>query len=224
MAEGTPGASFRYLIENVSASGAVQIRASVLGAVAGIASVGYLRGAEILMDPFLVVLSGVSQVAVPEASRIFHKNSHRLPHFCAILGGAQAVTAFAWGVVLLLVLPLGLGHLLLDEVWAPASTLILPVTLNVCAMSFLNAVTAGLRATGAARRSLQARLATSFAYLLLGVSGGPAASHGSRPAPIASIFTAMILRTTGLGSRCGRTRIGSVTARPTLPRVSARYW
>ena len=163
--------SFRYLIENVSASGAVQIRASVLGAVAGIASVGYLRGAEILMGPFLVVLSGVSQVAVPEASRIFHKNSHRLPHFCAILGGAQAVTAFAWGVVLLLVLPLGLGHLLLDEVWAPASTLILPVTLNVCAMSFLNAVTAGLRATGAARRSLQARLATSFAYLLLGVSG-----------------------------------------------------
>jgi O-antigen/teichoic acid export membrane protein len=163
--------SYRYLVENVSASGAVQIRASVLGAVAGIASVGYIRGAEILMGPFLVVLSGVSQVAVPEASRVFNENSRRLAHFCAVLGGAQAVAALAWGGMLLLILPLGLGHLLLDEVWMPASGLIVPVTLYVCAMSFLNAVTAGLRATGAARRSLRARLTNSSAYLLLGVSG-----------------------------------------------------
>ena len=163
--------SFRYLLENVSASGAVQIRASVLGVVAGIAAVGYLRGAEILMGPFLVILSGVSQVAVPEASRVFHRNSRRLPHFCAVLGGAQAVTAFAWGAVLLLVLPLGPGQLLLNEVWAPASRLIVPVTLSVCAASFLTAVTAGLRATGAARRSLHAQLTFASAYLLLGILG-----------------------------------------------------
>ena len=162
---------FRYLIENVSASGVVQIRASVLGAVAGIASVGYLRGAEILMGPFQMVISGVSQVSVPEASRVFAKNSRQLPRFCAVLGGAQALAALAWGAVLLLVLPLGLGHMLLDEVWAPASELIVPVTLNVCAMAFLNAVTAGLRATGMARRSLQARLTNSAAYLLLCVFG-----------------------------------------------------
>jgi O-antigen/teichoic acid export membrane protein len=163
--------SYRYLIENVSASGAVQIRASVLGAVAGIAAVGYLRGAEILMGPFLVVLSGVSQVSVPEASRVFRLNSKRLPHFCAVLGGSQAIAALVWGALLLLVLPRGLGQLLLDEVWAPASQLIVPVTLFVCAMAFLNAVTAGLRASGDARRSLRARLTNSAAYLLLGVLG-----------------------------------------------------
>lgn len=163
--------SFRYLVENVSFSGATQIRYSVLGAAAGIASVGYMRGAEILMGPFLVVLSGVSQVAVPEASRVFHRNSRRLPHFCAVLGGAQAVSALAWGAILLLVLPLGPGQLLLNEVWAPASLLIVPVTLSVFAASFLTAVTAGLRATGSARRSLQAQLTNSSAYVLLGVSG-----------------------------------------------------
>jgi O-antigen/teichoic acid export membrane protein len=163
--------SFRYLLENVSASGAAQIRYSVLGVAAGIAAVGYLRGAEILMGPFLVILSGVSQVAVPEASRVFHGNSRRLPHFCAVLGGAQAVTALAWGAVLLLVLPLGPGQLLLKEVWAPASQLIVPVTLSVCAASFLTAVTAGLRATGAARRSLHAQLTFASAYLVLGILG-----------------------------------------------------
>jgi O-antigen/teichoic acid export membrane protein len=163
--------SLRYLLENVSTSGASQIRYSVLGGVAGLASVGYMRGAEILMGPFLVVLSGVSQVSVPEASRVLHRNSRRLPHFCAVLGGAQALGALAWGAVLLLVLPLGPGQLLLKDIWAPASQLIVPVTLNICALCFLTAVIAGLRATGAARRSLQAQLTFASAYLMLGVLG-----------------------------------------------------
>jgi O-antigen/teichoic acid export membrane protein len=161
----------RYLLENVSGSGASQIRSSVLGGVAGLASVGYMRGAEILMGPFLVVLSGVSQVSVPEASRVLQRDSRRLPHFCAVLGGAQALAALAWGAVLLLVLPLGPGQLLLKDVWAPASQLIVPVTLNVCAACFLTAVTAGLRATGVARRSLRAQLTNSAVYLILGISG-----------------------------------------------------
>ena len=63
--------SIRYLTENVTASGSSQIRAFVLGAVAGLASVGHVRAAEMLMGPFLVVLMGISQVAVPEASRSF---------------------------------------------------------------------------------------------------------------------------------------------------------
>jgi O-antigen/teichoic acid export membrane protein len=161
----------RYLAENVSATGASQIRYSVLGGLAGLASVGYMRGAEILMGPFLVVLSGVSQVSVPEASRVLHRDPRRLPHFCAALGGAQALGALAWGAVLLLILPLGPGQLLLKEIWTPASQLIVPVTLSVCAASVLTAVTAGLRATGAARRSLRAQLAFASAYLLLGVCG-----------------------------------------------------
>jgi O-antigen/teichoic acid export membrane protein len=165
------GLSPRYLLENVSTSGAMQIRSSVLGGVAGLASVGYMRGAEILMGPFLVVLSGVSQVSVPEASRVFHRNSRRLPHFCAVLGGVQALAALAWGAVLLLVLPLGPGELLLKNVWAPASQLIVPVALNTFALCFLTAVIAGLRAMGAARRSLQTQLTFASAYLLLGVLG-----------------------------------------------------
>ena len=82
--------SLRYLVENVSNSGGPQIRSFVLGAVAGLAAVGYVRASEILMGPFLVVLMGLSQVAVPEASRVFHRNAQRLSRFCLTLGGAQA--------------------------------------------------------------------------------------------------------------------------------------
>jgi O-antigen/teichoic acid export membrane protein len=156
--------SVRYLVENVSSSGASQLRAFVLGAVAGLASVGYVRGAEILMGPFLVVLMGISQVAVPEASRVFHRRSAWLARFCLMLGGIQA----AWGTALLLVLPLGPGRALLADLWAPTSHLLPAVTLNVMAACFLTAAMAGLRAMGVARRSLRTQLITSTLYL----SGG----------------------------------------------------
>ena len=162
--------SFRYLLENVSASGATQIRSSVLGGVAGLASVGYMRGAEILMGPFLVVLSGVSQVSVPEASQGL---SSELPAAAALLRGTR--WSAGHGDPCLGGLPVA-GIAAGGRVPAAQGCLGTGVTadrardvLNVCAASFLTAVTAGLRATGAARRSLHAQLTNSSAYLLLGI-------------------------------------------------------
>lgn len=163
--------SLRYLTENVSSSGAAQIRSSALGGIAGLASVGYVRGAELLMGPFLVILMGVSQVAVPEAARVFHRSAGRLAHFCLGLGGVQAAAALVWGLLLLTILPLGPGQLLLKDVWVPTSHLIPAVTLNVVAACFLTAICSGLRAMGVARRSLRAQLTTSVAYVICGVLG-----------------------------------------------------
>jgi hypothetical protein len=44
---------YRYLVENVSNSGASQLRAYGLGAIAGVGAVGAVRGAELLLGPFL---------------------------------------------------------------------------------------------------------------------------------------------------------------------------
>ena len=150
--------SVRYLVENVSISGASQLRSFVLGAVAGLAAVGYVRASEILMGPFLVVLMGISQVAVPEASRVFHRNPGRLRRFCLLLGGVQAAAAIVWGVFLMMVFPLGPGPALLKELWIPTAQLLPAITLTVAAASFVTAATAGLRAMGVARRSLRAQL------------------------------------------------------------------
>lgn len=163
--------SLRYLVENVSNSGGPQIRSFVLGAVAGLAAVGYVRASEILMGPFLVVLMGLSQVAVPEASRVFHRNAQRLSRFCLTLGGAQAVAALLWGVFILLVFPLGIGQALLKDVWGPTMPLIPPITLTVVAASFITAATAGLRAMGLARRSLRTQLIASSMYVIAGSVG-----------------------------------------------------
>ena len=163
--------SVRYLVENLSISGASQLRAYVLGAVAGLAAVGYVRASEILMGPFFVLLMGISQVAVPEASRVFHRNSRHLARFCFFLGSVLAATAIVWGVTLMTVFPFGPGPALIKELWMPTAQLLPAITLTVAAASFTTAATAGLRAMGLARRSLRAQLTASAAYLIAGATG-----------------------------------------------------
>jgi hypothetical protein len=162
----------RYLTENVTLSGAYQLRMYGLGAFAGVAAVGTVRGAEMLLGPFFIVLSGVGLVAVPEAARVLRRSVRALPIFCLLLGGAQAIAALAWGVLLLFALPDKWGHALLGEVWLTASALVLPATLSVAWAGFNTGAAAGLRALGIARRSLKAQLFASSFYLVGGVVGG----------------------------------------------------
>jgi O-antigen/teichoic acid export membrane protein len=186
--------SVRYLVENLSISGASQLRAYVLGAVAGLAAVGYVRASEILMGPFFVLLMGISQVAVPEASRVFHRNSRHLARFCFFLGSVLAATAIVWGVTLMTVFPLGPGPALIKELWMPTAQLLPAITLTVAAASFTTAATAGLRAMGLARRSLRAQLTASAAYLIAGATGAVLAGAvgTSWGVTVALIFSALV--------------------------------
>ncbi|MCX5562487.1 hypothetical protein [Streptomyces sp. NBC_00038] len=160
----------RYLIENVSLSGASQLRAYGLGAIVGVGAVGAVRGAELLLGPFLAVLMGLSLVTVPEAARVLRRAPQRLGNFCLFLGGGQAVAALLWGGALLL-MPDRLGELVLGDVWSPASQLIVPVTLSVAGAGLGTGAAAGLRALGAARRSLRAQLFASACYVSGGLGG-----------------------------------------------------
>ncbi|NEB73811.1 hypothetical protein G3I40_00910, partial [Streptomyces sp. SID14478] len=121
---------YRYLAENVGVSGASQLRAYGLGAIVGVSAVGVVRGAELLLGPFMALLMGLSLVTVAEAARVLRQAPHRLGPFCFLLGGGQAVAALLWGGALLL-MPDRLGELVLGDVWHAASALIVPVTLGV---------------------------------------------------------------------------------------------
>ncbi|MEY9988419.1 O-antigen/teichoic acid export membrane protein [Streptomyces sp. V4I8] len=160
----------RYLVENVSNSGASQLRAYGLGAIVGVGAVGVVRGAELLLGPFLAVLMGLSLVTVAEAARVLRRAPHRLGTFCLLLGGGQAAAALLWGGALLLV-PDRLGELVLGGVWNSASELIVPVTLGVAGAGLGTGAAAGLRALGVARRSLHAGLFASTCYVAGGLGG-----------------------------------------------------
>ncbi|EPJ34464.1 hypothetical protein STAFG_8505 [Streptomyces afghaniensis 772] len=165
---------YRYLVENVSLSGASQLRAYGLGAIVGIGAVGAVRGAELLLGPFLAVLMGLSLVTVPEAARVLRQAPHRLGTFCLLLGGGQAAAALLWGGSLLLV-PDRLGELVLGGVWHSAAALIVPVTLGVAGAGLGTGAAAGLRALGAARHSLRCQLFASACYVGGGLGGAAVA-------------------------------------------------
>ncbi|MFJ6934368.1 hypothetical protein [Streptomyces sp. NPDC101132] len=165
---------YRYLVENVSLGGASQLRAYGLGAIAGVGAVGAVRGAELLLGPFLAVLMGLSLVTVPEAARVLRRAPHRLGAFCLLLGGGQAVGALLWGGALLLV-PDRAGAFVLGGVWQSASQLVVPVTLGVAGAGLGTGAAAGLRALGAARRSLRCQLFASVCYVGGGLGGAAAA-------------------------------------------------
>ncbi|MFF1304694.1 hypothetical protein [Streptomyces sp. NPDC058307] len=161
---------YRYLVENVSLSGASQLRAYGLGAIVGLGAVGAVRGAELLMGPFLAVLMGLSLVTVPEAARVLRQAPHRLGTFCLLLGGGQATAALLWGGSLLL-LPNRLGDLVLGSVWHSSSHLIAPITFSVAGAGLGTGAAAGLRALGAAKRSLRSQLFASVCYVGGGLGG-----------------------------------------------------
>lgn len=161
---------YRYLVENVGLSGAHQLRAYGLGAIVGISAVGAVRGAELLLGPFLAVLMGLSLVTVAEAARVLRRAPERLGRFCLLLGGGQAAAALLWGAALLL-MPDRLGELALGGVWHSAAQLIVPATLGVAGASLGTGAAAGLRALGAARRSLRCQLFASVCYVGGGLGG-----------------------------------------------------
>ncbi|WP_406101824.1 hypothetical protein OG698_05770 [Streptomyces sp. NBC_01003] len=161
---------YRYLVENVSLSGANQLRAYGLGAIVGVSAVGAVRGAELLLGPFLAVLMGLSLVTVPEAARVLRRAPQRLGTFCLLLGGGQAVAALLWGGALLL-MPVRLGELVLGSVWNSAAELIVPITLGVAGAGLGTGAAAGLRALAAARRSLRCQLFASACYVSCGLGG-----------------------------------------------------
>jgi glycosyltransferase involved in cell wall biosynthesis len=165
----------RYLPENLSVSGAYQLRAYGLGAIAGLPAVGALRGAELMLGPFNVILMGIGMMAVPEAVGVLRRSARELRSFCLLLGLGQAGAAAAWGAALVPLLHRGLGSRVLGASWRPASELLVPVTLTLVSTGFSTGAGAGLRALGAASRSLRAQVMASAAYVTGGLLGATVA-------------------------------------------------
>lgn len=161
---------YRYLLENVGVSGASLLRAYGLGLIVAVSAVGVVRGAELLMGPFLAVLMGLSLVTVPEAARVLRQAPDRLARFCFLLGGGLAAAALLWGGALLLV-PDHLGEHVLGAVWYGSSELIMPISLGVAGAGLGVGAAAGLRALAAARRSLRCQIFASACYVGGGLGG-----------------------------------------------------
>lgn len=162
----------RYLLENTTNSGSGQLRIYVVGFVAGLSAVGYIQEGSLIMGPFFVIFMGISLVTVPEAARMLRRSPGHLRRYCVLVGAGLCFMAFAWGLVVLVALPRGLGTILLHaKQWHPVYGLVVWMTLSMMGACIIAGASAGLRALGAARRSLRAMLFSSGIFLVLGGAG-----------------------------------------------------
>ena len=166
----------RYLAENTGGNAADTLRSYGVSYILGLAAVGYIQAAGVLMGPFKIIFFGISLITLPEAARLLRRSPRHLPLFCAAVSTGLTLLALAWGVVLLVALPRGLGHLMLGSIWRPAYPLVLPTTLAIMSGCATTGALLGLHALGAARRSLRATILTFMlvaACALVGaVTGG----------------------------------------------------
>ncbi|HWD80367.1 MAG TPA: hypothetical protein VG497_15830 [Kribbella sp.] len=151
----------RFLVENVVLASAGQVRAVVVAATVGLAAVGAIRGGEMLIGPVSALLMGLAQVAVPEAARAVRRSERHLRRFCLGLSGGLAFVSLAWGLVVLVVFPFGLGRLLLGSVWPQAEVLVLGIVVRNLAGCLQVGPSAGLRALGRADRTMRCQLANA---------------------------------------------------------------
>ncbi|MGW6198366.1 hypothetical protein ACWF0M_19630 [Kribbella sp. NPDC055110] len=161
----------RFLVENVVMGAGGQIRAPVVAAAVGLAAVGAIRAAEMLVGPVAALLMGISQVSVPEAARALRKGSGSLLRLCLGLSGGLASVGFAWGLVVIVIFPLGIGEALLGTVWPGAHRVVLGVVVSAAAGCMMIGPSAGLRALGRADRTMRCQLVVSALSILLGSAG-----------------------------------------------------
>jgi len=161
----------RYLAENVGGNAADTLRGYSVSYILGLAAVGYIQAAGTLMGPFRVIFFGVSLITLPEAARLLRRSPRQLPLFCAAVSTGLTLLALAWGAVLLVALPRGLGHLMLGSIWRPAYPLMLPTTLTVMSGCASTGALLGLHALGAARRSLRAVILASVVVVACAIVG-----------------------------------------------------
>ena len=115
-----------------------------VGVFAGLAAVGEIRATEILMGPLLILVSGVSQVAVPEVA-VAAARSATAGALSLRRGWAPSrpCAALVWASSLTVLFPRGLGELLIGELWVAAAALLLPVDALVVIGCFEVAAAAG---------------------------------------------------------------------------------
>jgi O-antigen/teichoic acid export membrane protein len=161
----------RYLLEGAASSVSTQLRNYGVGLLLGLAAVGYVQASSTLMGPFMVVFFGMGLVTLPEAARVLRRSPRHLPLFCMLVSGGLALLGIAWGVVLLVMLPRGLGHLMLGSIWRPTYPLVVPAALSVVGGCIGTGAGTGMHALGAARRSLRTQVLSGALYALCSVVG-----------------------------------------------------
>lgn len=161
----------RYLSENITFNAATQLRLYGVGVISGLAAVGALRASELLLGPVNLVMMGVGTLmAIPEAAKLANRDLAHMRRFVIGISVLTASAGLVWGLIVGM-LPDRLGEELMGATWQPAVALLVPTTAMIALLGVWAGAWAGLRALGAARRSLRSQLLGASVFLVGALAG-----------------------------------------------------
>lgn len=160
----------RFGSEAVLRVGVPQLSLLAVGAIAGLASLGSINGARVLLGPVNVLYLGVLAFGVPEGVRLLGDSAKKLRRFVYRLAGLLALVSVMLGSVIYF-LPADVGESLVGENWADVHVLLIPVVWWVAAASGIYAARTGLRVLADARASHGVQIISAVVFPSGAVAG-----------------------------------------------------
>ena len=165
----TWGFSWRYLVSYSSTQSAVLGASVALAAIAGAKALGAVRGALLLLGPFVqfqaaVVSAGVAEVARMRAgSAAVHRHVRRSTTLTTVVA--------ALNTAVILALPDSLGRLVLGATWSATEQLLLPAGVQMLFLSMISGPRSALLGLRLVRVTVRIDVATTVITFVLPVVG-----------------------------------------------------
>lgn len=161
--------------------GSVHVAMTLVGAIGGLAAVGAIRAAQVLLGPLQVLFPGLRAFVLPQLSTRLSAGPRALVVPAVVLSVVASAAAAAW-VVVLLVLPDRWGEELLGDSWAMAREVLPAVGATVTLVGAALGATLLLKAMARGAALLRLNLLQAPLVVVLGCWG--AYADGARGAAI----------------------------------------
>jgi O-antigen/teichoic acid export membrane protein len=160
----------RYALDDLGSAVGPNAAVYVVAAVTGLEGPAAIRGAQTVFGPPSILNLSIQVAVVPELVRTLQKSVRAMDRRALFVGVAMAVMGGVWGGLALLA-PDSLGRFLFGDTWDVARGLLVYYLINQVAAGLRQTPVLGLRALGAANRSLISRVIQLGVALIAQVTG-----------------------------------------------------
>jgi O-antigen/teichoic acid export membrane protein len=162
--------SWRYLISYVSTQSGALGAASSVGAIAGARALGGLQGALLLVRPFMTFQIAITAASIGHVTRSLEAGGAIVRRYIGRVS-ALATAAAAVNLIVIVLLPDGIGRAVLGDSWKVAEPLLLATGVQILFLGLLTGPRAGLLGMRAIRKVMAIDIVTTglvFAASIVG--------------------------------------------------------
>ncbi|MDT4914277.1 MAG: hypothetical protein QOC66_3405 [Pseudonocardiales bacterium] len=161
--------SWRYLVSYTSAQGAALAGSTAVGGIVSTRALGAVQGTILLARPFGTIQAAAVAAGVAGISRSTDDGAQVRRRGVKITTLTTAIAVV--NAVVMLILPTGLGELVLGATWKATKPLLLPTGVQIVCLGLITGARAGLLGMRAVRKTVVIDVASTVVVLSATVAG-----------------------------------------------------